>query len=434
MTETERGRPVPRDPQVEAAVAGAYLVERILKEISDVVRSIDEPQRVMDELVRLTTTLLNVGTCSLVMVQPDSEDMCIRAAFGLDEKVIHGFRQRVGEGITGHVAKTGKPLLIENVETHPMFRRTSRSHYHTKSLLSVPLIANQNVIGVLNVNNKNDGSVFTQADELLLSVLANFVVIAIDKAHMRERLRETERYEADLRVAREIQELMLPSDLPVHEDWEYAARNLPARAVAGDFFDVRPLRSGRTLLLVGDVCGKGVPAALYMARVLGYFRVLAHVYDTADEIMGFANQFLAAEWSERTFVTAVLCVLDRQASRVTFCSAGHPAPYRLRQSTGELEALQLDPGLPLGVDEESKYCSVEIEALPGDTFVLFTDGITDARNGAGEIYGLGRLEQLIAAHRGHAQLLSDAIFSRVEEFANGVAQQDDQTLMVMKRI
>jgi sigma-B regulation protein RsbU (phosphoserine phosphatase) len=421
------------DNELEA-VSQTYMAETILKEISDVVSSIDDVQSVMQDLVRLTTSLLNVSNCSLVMREPGTEEMRIRAAHGISPEVIKNYRARIGEGITGWVARTGKPLLIENVETHPLFQRTSRNRYSTKSLLSVPLLFQREVIGVLNVNNRKDGGVFSKADELLLSVLANFVVIAIEKARMRERLIDQERYEAELRVAREIQESILPKELPSKEHWEFAARYVPARAVAGDFFDAIPLPDNRCCVVLGDVCGKGVPAALYMARVLGYYRVVAQVKQTSADIMAFVNDLLAAEWSERTFVTAVLCVFDNVTGRISFCSAGHPTPYVLRESLGKVMPVEISHGLPLGIETNIPYESSEFDTYPGDTFVLYTDGITEAKSAeSGDLFREERLVKLMEAHRGSADDLARKILDAVVDFAGAEAQADDLTLVVIKR-
>ena len=419
--------------QAEGASTDTFFVEAILKEISDIVSSIDDAQQVMDRLVSLACTMLRVRTCSLVLVDLETQEMRIRAAHGLSEEVVRRFRQRVGEGITGHVAETGKPLLIENVETHPLFRRKNRSRYKTKSLLSVPLIQNNETIGVLNVNNRTDGLVFNRSDELLLSVLANFVVIAMDKAKMRETAIRFERYEAELRVARHIQECMLPREVPAQEHWEIAVRNVPAYAVAGDFFDLIPLPDGRMCVVIGDVCGKGVPAALYMARVLGYFRVAAKTRDGAEKITSFVNELLAGEWTEQTFVTATVCVLDKDGRKMSICSAGHPKPYWMKEGAAEAQALDVQGGLPLGIESGVHFAGVEIEAEPGDVFVFYTDGVTDAKNPEGKILGIEPLKDAIGRNASSVETLADAIVSEAEAFAEGQTRADDITLVAIRR-
>ena len=427
MENRDTGADVP-----EVQLPDAFLLETILKELSDIVRSIDDVQDVMNHVVRLTTRLLKVGKCSLVMIEPDGATLRIRAAHGLPEEVMRVYRGRMGEGIGGYVAQTGKPLLIEDVETHPLFARKSKQKYTTKSLLSVPLIFHEKVIGVLNVNNRNDGGIFTHSDELILSVLANFVVIAIHKAQMQERVRETERYEADLRIAREIQMSMLPASLPQLTQWRLAARNLPAREVAGDFYDAIPLPDDRLCLVLGDVCGKGVPAAVYMARVLGYFRVAARTYHTAVKIMSFVNDLLAPEWTDRTFVTAAVCVLDDRTGLASFCSAGHQQPVYLK-GDGAIHSLPEYTGLPLGVQEGVEFDSARIETQPADTFLLYTDGVTEAQNGKGELLGTQRLHRILTEHPGPAEQLADSLLAETTRFAQGAPQSDDITFIVIQR-
>jgi sigma-B regulation protein RsbU (phosphoserine phosphatase) len=352
----------------------------------------------------------------------------------LDPEIVRTWRGRVGEGITGWVAKSGRPLLIENVETHPLFRRKSHQRYSTKSLLSAPLILQKRVLGVLNVNNRHDGSIFTKSDELLLSTLANFIVIAIEKAQMREKLAEAQRHEADLRIAREIQEQVLPAALPIRERWEFAARNLPARWIAGDFFDAIPVADDRTCVLIGDVCGKGVPAALYMARVMAYCRVVTQVRRTAGGILAFVNDLLASEWTDLTFVTALACVFDNRSGRITFCSAGHPMPFWLRDATGEVCVVEAGHGLPLGVESGTSFEDVDIEAQPGDAFVLYTDGITEARSPSGELFHEKRLQEVLRGHHGRPEALTEKILTAVQDFAGHVPQSDDLTLVTIKHM
>jgi signal transduction protein with GAF and PtsI domain len=163
------------------------MIESILKELSEIVNSTEDDKKVMDEIVRLTTTLLQVGNCSLLLIDNETDEMHIHAAYGLSPEIVSNFHARIGEGISGWVAKTGKPLLIENIETHPLFHRKNRAHYSTKSLLSAPLIHEKRTIGVLNVNNRNDGGAFTKADEETLCTLAKFVVVALEKSWEREK-------------------------------------------------------------------------------------------------------------------------------------------------------------------------------------------------------------------------------------------------------
>ena len=418
----------------QTTIAESFLVENLLKEISDVVRTIDDAQSVMAHVVHLTTRLLEVGTCSLMLLDPGRQALRIRAAHGLPEHVLDTWEGKVGDGISGHVAQTGEPLLIEDVETHPLFARKSQKKYSTKSLLSVPMKYEDETIGVLNVNNRLDGRIFTHADELLLCTLANFVVIAIQKARMQERIRENERFEADIRAAREVQEAMLPKELPTLEKWEIAAGYLPAREVAGDFYDAIELPDNRLCVVVGDVCGKGLPAAVYMARVLGYFRVGAHVYNRdAAELMSFVNDLLAPEWTERTFVTAICAIFDNNTGAVSICTAGHQDPLGANIHNRDVGDTPAGNGLPLGVMGGFAFDAACLDTSPGDTFLLYTDGVTEAKDAAGNLFGSDRLKRVMAEHDGTASELAEHIKTAVHDFAKGTAQSDDVTLAVIRR-
>ena len=413
---------------------GMHLVETILKEISDIVTSLDDSQHVLDSLVRLVTRLLKVDRCSLMLIDPVAHELRMRAAHGIKPEVIESYRARLGEGIAGWVALHGRPLLIQDIANHPLFRRGSSSQYNTRSLLSVPLVFREKVIGVLNVNNKLDNQIFSESDELLLSTVANFIVIALEKAKLREVEEEKNRIDADLRLAEEIQRAFLPRAFPTNRDLKFAAYCKSAFKVAGDFYDIIPLRNEKTCLVLGDVCGKGIAAALYMARVMSYFRAVASLQESTQDLLPSVNRFLAGEWSDRTFATASLLVMDRGQGEVSIYSAGHPSPYLFRESSETLHLIEVSHGFPLGVDADCQYDRVDVALASGDSIIVYTDGITDAANARGEHFGQSRFEEAIRAHRGPPEKLVERISKTVLDFEGGRSQDDDQTLVVVRKV
>jgi sigma-B regulation protein RsbU (phosphoserine phosphatase) len=410
------------------------VVETVLKEISDVVNSIDDSQQVLDNLSRMVARMLKVRRCSLMLMDPDKRRLLIRAAHGIPRKVVLQYRARPGDGIAGWVLRERKPLLITDVESHPLFQRPNRREYTTRSLLSVPLMVRGRAVGVLNVNNKADGGVFTKSDELLLGVVANFMVIALDKARLREVVLEKERIDEDLRVAREIQRGILPADLPSGEDYELAGRCIPAREVAGDFYDLIELPDDRLCLLLGDVCGKGVPAALYMTRVLSYFRALANVGRSAENLLASVNELLAAEWSEHTLVTACALVLEKRDHTMLVANAGHLPPYLYRTGSDTLIPLLSEGSFPLGIEAGTEFETERVRLEPGDVTLLYTDGITEALNPNEELFGEERLREVLRSHRGSAEELVEAVIHRVLDFTESAEQSDDQTLVVVRKL
>ncbi len=405
----------------------------ILKKITDVMVSLDDSQSVLDALVRLVTEILRVDRCSLMLIDPETRELRIRAAHGVKPEVIRSYRGRMGEGIAGWVAMEGKPLLITDIESHPLFRRNSRRGYTTTSLLSVPLRFRDKVIGVLNVNNKKDGTKLSKLDELWLSTVANFIVISLEKARMREVEVEKERIDADLHLAIEIQKSFLPRELPSGNGFQYAALCKSAYQVAGDFYDVIPLANGVTCLVMGDVCGKGIAAALYMARVISYFRAVANLKGSAEGLFDGVNRFLAAEWHDRSLVTACMLVVHRQKSMLQVYNAGHMPPYHYSERTGTLRTIEFDHGFPLSVEPGSHYMSIDVLLEPGDCVVMFTDGITEAVNERGEPFGFEALERVIGAHSGPPGKLVEAIDGAVSAFVGDRRQSDDKTVFVVRR-
>jgi sigma-B regulation protein RsbU (phosphoserine phosphatase) len=409
-------------------------VQAIFKEISDIVASQKDPEGVLNELVRLVGRMLGVNRCSLMLIDPGSKTLRIRAAHGIAPDVVKSSRIRIGEGVAGWVALHGRPLLVKDVATHPLFKRQSASHYSTRSLLTVPLLFRDRVIGVLNVNNKRDDEIFNETDKLLLSTVANFLVIALEKAGLREVEEEKKRIDFDLELAQDVQQAFLPKTFPAGGNLQFAAYCHSARKVAGDFYDVLPLIGNTQVLLLGDVCGKGIAAALYMARVLSYFRVVASLRNDTEGLLPYVNGFLAREWSDRTFATACMVVINVDRSTASIYGAGHPPPYLICEKKGTLSPVAVRNGLPLGVDENSEFDRFDLTLDSGDSLVLYTDGITDAVDGNGDFFGAARLEKVLRTYHGQPDALVSAVAQAVADFSTGQPQTDDQSILVVRRI
>jgi len=409
-------------------------VQAIFKEISDIVASQKDPEGVLNELVRLVGRMLGVNRCSLMLIDPGSKTLRIRAAHGLAPDVVKSSRIRIGEGVAGWVALHGRPLLVKDVATHPLFKRQSASHYSTRSLLSVPLLFRDRVIGVLNVNNKRDDEIFNETDKLLLSTVANFLVIALEKAGLREVEEEKKRIDFDLELAQDVQQAFLPKTFPAGGNLQFAAYCHSARKVAGDFYDVLPLIGNTQVLLLGDVCGKGIAAALYMARVMSYFRVVASLRNDTEGLLPYVNGFLAREWSDRTFATACMVAINMGRSTASIYGAGHPPPYLICEKRGTLSPVAVRNGLPLGVDENSEFDRFDLTLDSGDSLVLYTDGITDAVDGKGDFFGAARLEEVLRTHHGQPDALVTAVAQAVADFSTGQPQTDDQSILVVRKM
>jgi serine phosphatase RsbU (regulator of sigma subunit)/predicted ester cyclase len=243
--------------------------------------------------------------------------------------------------------------------------------------------------------------------------------------------RERERVEQELRVARSIQQASLPNEVPELEAWQISPHYRPAREVGGDFYDFLELPNGRLGLVVGDATGKGVPAALLMSTTCGMLRAVALSVDSPGEVLERVNEALSARIPPNMFVTCFYCILDPKRASLTYANAGHDLPYRRHDDIAEeLKAR----GMPLGLMPKMGYEQKEIALQSGDSVLFYSDGLIEAHDPKGEMFGFPRLRRLIAEHDGEegslVELLMEELYSFVGE---GWEQEDDITLVTLER-
>lgn len=248
---------------------------------------------------------------------------------------------------------------------------------------------------------------------------------------------EMARKNAELQIAAEIQRNFLPETIPTTQGFDIAAKSIPAKEVGGDFFDVMPLEvipmsNTRTGIMIADVSGKGVPAALFMALSRIVVRVTAMWFKKPSEVISFANPIIANNSKTGMFVTLFYGVIDNETRTLTYVNAGHNPPLVLRQGTVEIKELNLT-GVAVGALDDAEYTQEELQLSSGDVIVLYTDGITEAVNDHEEMFDVPRLIDVIQKTRDlSSQEIADEIISAVFAFSGTQPQFDDITLMVVK--
>jgi serine phosphatase RsbU (regulator of sigma subunit)/predicted ester cyclase len=253
----------------------------------------------------------------------------------------------------------------------------------------------------------------------------------IAQAHLEQEIRERERVEQDLRVARSIQQASLPKDVPELAGWQIAPYYQPAREVGGDFYDFHLLPEDRLGLVVGDATGKGVPAALVMSTTCGMLRLAARGSSSPGQMLQEVNEVLFPNIPSNMFVTCFYAVLDPNSGSLTYANAGHDLPY-LRRRGGECEELRAR-GMPLGLMPGMSYEQKDIELDEGEAALFYSDGLVEAHGSKGEMFGFPRLRELIAEHgdeRSLGNFLLEALYTFVGE---GWEQEDDITLLTLRR-
>ena len=246
-------------------------------------------------------------------------------------------------------------------------------------------------------------------------------------------MRERERVEQELRVARSIQQASLPKEVPTLEGWQITPFYQPAREVGGDFYDFHLLSGGRLGLVVGDATGKGVPAALVMSTSLGMLQLAAQALDSFSpgEVLAQVNETLVARIPQNMFVTCFYAILDPESGRLTYANAGHDLPYLWHGGNAkELRAR----GMPLGLMPGMSYEEKETVLDAGEAALFYSDGLVEAHDPKGEMFGFPRLQGLIAEHGKEERSLGDSLLEELYSFVGeGWEQEDDITLLTLRR-
>jgi sigma-B regulation protein RsbU (phosphoserine phosphatase) len=295
-----------------------------------------------------------------------------------------------------------------------------------------PIISNTEVIGVFDLES-DELNAYSDDDLQVLMLLASQVAIIIEKVMLHEQLIEKKRLEGQLEVARQVQLELLPPRDPQLEGYDISAYNFPTEEVSGDYYDWVKIYDDQIGLVIADVAGKGVPAALLMAFLRASLRAATHIGYSAHISMAKVNYLLWESIERNQFVTAFYGILDVTNKTLTYTNAGHNPPILLKQN-GDFSFM--DRGsVPLGMFRDTRYHEYYLTTEAGDVLVLYTDGVTEANNAAGEEFGRERLVQAVKANRqlGARELIT-ALHTEVIEWTEGLGATDDVTFFVIKAL
>lgn len=344
---------------------------------------------------------------------------------------------RVSMTIVRHALKGGQAVLSADAVQDPRFDSSqSLSGLMIRSMMCVPFMGKSGEpLGVIQIDTKDVRHQFSNDDLDLLVAVASQAGLAVENARLHAaQLRDNETRK-DLEIARQIQLGFLPHQPPKLEGFEFYDRYEAALHVGGDYFDYVALPGNRVAVAIGDVAGKGISAALLMARLYSAARFHLLTSPSAATALTGLNTELASSGLGHRFITCVLAIIDPARSQIVIANAGHPPPV-VRTGAGEIRALgRHESGLPLGVLPNQVFTEATLPFEPGDTLTLYTDGINESMNAAEELYGRERLSKFIAAAKiTSAESLADAIITDVEKFCAGQAQRDDVCLVCVRRV
>lgn len=300
--------------------------------------------------------------------------------------------------------------------------------------LAIPLVSQGELVGLLNLGPRLSEQDYSPDDRRLLNTLATQAAPAVRVAQLvrqqQAEARARERIEQELRIARIIQQTLLPKELPQIAGWGVSAYYQPARAVGGDFYDFLPFEDGRLGLVIGDVTDKGVPAALVMATTRSILRTAAQHGDSPGKVLERANDLLCPDIPPKMFVTCLYAILDPSSGRLHYANAGHDLPYQSHHGlAGELRAT----GMPLGLMPGMRYEEKETILAPGDVLLLYSDGLVEAHSPTRDMYGFPRLMSKVGTHAGTGALIEFLLNDLTTFTGPGWEQEDDVTLVTVSR-
>lgn len=327
-------------------------------------------------------------------------------------------------------------LLIEDAAQNEQFQMAaSISDFKVRSIMAAPLVSSDGeVFGIMQVDTQDRKSKFTNDDLQLLIAVANQAAVALDNVKLHENLNLQQKMAREIELAVEVQKCFLPNKLPDVPHYEFYAHYQAAREVGGDFYGFLNVTSDKMAISVGDIAGKGVPAALLMARVSGDVNLAVLSQPNAALAVKKLNDLFHQAGIPDRFVAYLLCMLEPSTGKITLVNAGQVPPL-VRRANGTVEEFASNDknGLPLGIMEDFEYEQVETILNPGDCLIMCTDGITDANNIKKEQFGRERLLAAIRNGSKEAPALGQHILRSVKEFATAPEQFDDMTLVCLSR-
>ncbi len=399
----------------------------LLNEIARELTSILNVDELLKRIAELLSRLIDYQMFSILLLDPAGEKLQHRFSQRFQENIQLKHEIPLGKGVVGFAAQHKQAVLVPDVSKDP---RYVQGNAETRSELAVPLIYKDKVIGVLDLEHTRRGF-FTDDHKRTVTTLAAQVAIAIENAQLYEQIAlQEKRLERDLAMARQLQFRLLPPTLPKLAHLDIAAKFVPARAIGGDLYDFVNYSMSRTAIVIGDVSGKGAPAAIYAALVSGILRSHAPIEPGPAEMLSAVNFSLGERRIEGQFVSLIYAVWDDRNRTLQVANSGLPRPVYCHE--GKIEVIEAT-GLPLGLFDEADYDEFTFRAKPGDMFVLFSDGILDASNKAEELFGRERVGEIVAANpQASADEIVKLIFQAVNEHASGEEAFDDQTVVAIR--
>ncbi len=401
------------------------VIVEVSKELNDL--------KPIDELVqRISTSILKVidyQIFALLLLDESRNELVFAAAEGFEQENLVGrMRIPVGEGLTGTAARLGAPVRVGDVRVD---RRYLPVHSQALSELVIPLIYRGRVLGVLDFQN-TQADYFKEEHVEVLTAVASHIAISIANARLLETILERERqFEREFRLGAKVQRALMPRNFSVPPGFDLSATFRPSRDLAGDYYEILPLGQDRSALIIGDVSGKGVFAAMLMAIARSTVNFAARGYVEPSIVLSKSNRGLRRDFIDPMYLTVFYAVLEWKERMLRWSNGGHPPPLLMHRN-GQIDLLSAG-GTVLGLFDGASYEGQSTQLQSGDILMMYTDGLTEARNAEDQEFGLSRAVETLRKHSDRtAGELADSLLEEVKLFSATDDQQDDISIVVLK--
>ncbi len=406
-----------------------------LIEVSNIISSTFDLPTLTSLIMEIAKKVMQAEAATLMLLDEKNEYLTWDIALGEKGRQIKKERKlKIGEGIAGWVARKGEPVIVKDAQNDSRFLKDidKMTTFKTKSILCVPLKYKEKTIGILEALNKTGAPTFSNDDLELFMAYASQAAVAIENARMHKELLEKEKVEQELSLAKRIQKSFLPSSYPEIPGFTFSAYTIPARAVGGDFYDFIKISEEKLSFFIGDVSGKGIPAALFMARTMHDLRSASLRHEEPGKVLQETNKLILERPVSGLFVTSFYGLLDVSEEKIYFANAGHNPPLLFRGN--KCEAISEAVSLPLGVTQNTEFKNGEISLTKDELFILYTDGVTESMNSRKEQFGLKRFSELITPliHLSPEKIIQE-IIRGLNNFTSNSPPRDDITLFILKR-
>lgn len=404
----------------------------ILNEISIAISSTLSLDKILNLIIEKCIKHLKVEQAAVMLLNTKSDGTLFKTMVRKGDSKSDMLPFRLDAQLSGWMLKNKKSLIINDFENDKQFMKRGSEVFKIRSLACVPLIAKGNMIGLIALFNKISDDGFNESDKRMLSIIAAQSAQVIENSRLLEEEKALFSIQEELKMAYNIQMNLLPKEPPDIPGYDIIGKSIPAKEVGGDYFDFIKLTENKMAFCLGDISGKGLPAAILMSNLQATVHGQAILKSSIEKWLGHCNTLMFRNSDPEKFSTFFLGILDFQDDHICYSNAGHN--YPLLFSSGRKSKRLDKSGIVLGCLEDYPFAEERIKMEEGDLLLIYSDGITEAINENDEEFGETRLEDIIISNQGNSSSeLVDKIINSVNTYSGDLDQMDDMTLVIIKK-